>query len=113
MNEYMKVFKHVLIFDKYSIKNEIINDTDSIIDKLIDSPVMNVNNPDTVIGFITNVEHRKNDLFFGDIYIFKDSTFDKIQVTKTDLVYNNISENSINVTGFITYIKTVDNENKS
>lgn len=105
------------MFDKHSVSQNIINSSDSIADLLTDAPVVISDYSKTkVAGYITNIGHRIGGLYFGDVYLtdkLNDNQFNKIEVVDTDLAYKNVSENSIDVTGFITYVKCVYDENKT
>ncbi|HBN04364.1 MAG TPA: hypothetical protein DD434_01050 [Bacteroidales bacterium] len=106
---HVKIFKHVLLFDKYSINKEITNDSNSILSLLDGSPVVYVNNPNNVIGYAADIEYRSfKNLYYGNIYLFDKlykKTINKISVSKTELAYKYNDIGNITITSFITNIK--------
>ena len=102
------------MFDKYAIDANIANDSHSITNLLINSPVVLEDDPLHVVGYLDNIEHRANELYFGNVNLINDvdnKSFNKIKVTDTELVYNGTNKRPITVTGFITSIKKVYDEN--
>ncbi|CAB1251440.1 protein of unknown function [Ruminococcaceae bacterium BL-6] len=72
-------------------------------------------NKTKVAGYVANIEHRSGGLYFGNIYLIEklnNDNFNKIEVVDTELTYKNIDEKSIDITGFITYVKRKYDENQ-
>ena len=110
--------KSQLVFDSkcYELKNYTTSDISIILEN---SPV--INNQNNCIGFINNISHRNEYLYYGDIHIFSNKTSftyetllshqSVIQFTiqKQDLAFNKNGRLS-NIVSYITpYIKNLNN----